>query len=88
MSEAMDEDFKTQIKFAVPGIKWTRIPETHGTGNQSPKMGDATWPQLNSTYMIYCSEDDASRIQVIIRALREQYPTEGLACFKSMAEEL
>jgi hypothetical protein len=88
MSEAMDEDFKTQIQFAIPGVHWTRIPQTHGTGHQSPKMGDPTWPQLNSTYIIDCSEDESSRILVVVKALREQYPDEGAACFKSYAEEL
>jgi hypothetical protein len=88
MSEAVYEDFLTEADFAVPGIKYTRIADALGRGNTTPKQGDAVWPQYNTVIIIYCTPDEAARIIVIVKGLREKYPTEGVACFRSIAEEI
>jgi hypothetical protein len=88
MSEAVQEDFLTEMDFAVPGFRYTLVPEVKGKGYTTPKQGDAVWPQLNTMLIIYCTEEEAARALVIVKGLREKYPTEGAACYKSYAEEL
>jgi hypothetical protein len=87
-SEAVVDDLVKEADFAVPGFKYTQVPDAHGRGCTVPKMNDAIWPERNSVFTIYCTEDEASRLLVIVKALRERYSMEGVACFKSYAEEL
>jgi hypothetical protein len=87
-SEAVSEDFVAQTNYAVPDFAYTKVPVAHGRGNTSPKLGEATWPEINVVFTIYCTEEEAGRILAIVGMMRGKYPDEGVACFKSYAEEL
>jgi hypothetical protein len=87
MSEAIVDDFLERADFAVSGFKYTEIPSSHGRGNTDPKRGDAIWPELNSVFNLYLSEEDAARIVLVVKGLREKYPTEGVSCFKTSGVE-
>ncbi|MDR0909666.1 MAG: hypothetical protein LBM77_07860 [Spirochaetaceae bacterium] len=88
MSEAIQEEFLTDIDMACPGIKYTQVVDAKGRGNTTPKQGDAIWPQFNTIITIYCSREEAARVLIIAKSLRQKFPTEGVACFRSEAEEL
>jgi hypothetical protein len=49
-------------------------------------MGDGIWPQLNTMYIIFCTEDEEKIILSILEDLRKEYIGEGIACFVSDAE--
>ena len=43
-------------------------------------------PQLNTMYIIFCTEDEEKIILSILEDLRKEYIGEGIACFVSDAE--
>ncbi|GMO63620.1 MAG: hypothetical protein Ta2A_10810 [Treponemataceae bacterium] len=88
MSQAIEDDFLTDVDFAVPGIKYTQIADVAGRGYSVPKLGSAIWPQLNTMFIIYCTEEEAERVFSVVKGLRKRYADEGFACFKSEAEEM
>ncbi|MDR1785169.1 MAG: hypothetical protein LBR23_01700 [Spirochaetaceae bacterium] len=88
MSAALEDDFLRSYEAACTGAKYTRISDATGKGYSVPKLGDAVWPQVNTIIVIYCGESDEEAIRGIIADLRQEYAGEGLACFRSEAEEV
>jgi nitrogen regulatory protein PII len=66
---------------------YTVIPVAHGEGKSGPKRGDHIWPEENVILIIYCSEEDASKVKESIRYLKERFPDEGIKIFAMKAEE-
>ncbi|MDR3284393.1 MAG: hypothetical protein LBS97_04340, partial [Treponema sp.] len=73
---------------ASPGIAYTRLDGATGRGFSVPKLGDSIWPQLNSVMVLYVTPEEESAVRGIVKKLRTKYAGEGLACFRSEAEEL
>ncbi len=88
LSQSIEEDFVNAFLSKETGNMFTKLDNVMGRGFSVPKMGDAIWPQLNCMYIVYCTEPEIKVIKDIISALREEYPDEGIACFKSEAETL
>ena len=87
-SQALEEDFKEAFKEEKLAARYTKLANVMGAGYSNPRLGDAIWPQLNLMYLIYCNEEEAEKIVAICQKLREKYMAEGIACFKSFAEEV
>ena len=87
-SQALEEDFMQEFKAEKLAARYTKLANVMRAGYSNPRLGDAVWPQLNMMYIIYCSEEEADRIIAICQKLREKYMAEGIACFKSSAEEV
>lgn len=83
MSQSIEEDFVTAFMKEDTGRMFTKLPVVMGRGVTEPKMGDAVWPQLNCMYIIICTQEQAKVVKSIIKRLHQEYPNEGLACFKS-----
>ena len=80
LSAAIEEDFITKCE--ENGIQaYTKLGDARGIGNSVPKQGDEVWPQFNTLFIIYCNDKKVEAIKTIIANLREQYPSEGIACF-------
>jgi hypothetical protein len=88
MSQAIEDDFLRGITATIPEVKFTKISGVVGQGWSVPKMGDAIWPQLNSAFVLFCTDLETDAVVAVINRLRKEYAGEGLACFKSAAEEL
>ncbi|MBR5867586.1 MAG: hypothetical protein IKZ04_06705 [Spirochaetaceae bacterium] len=88
LSQSIEEDFVNAFLTKQTGNMFTKIDNVMGRGFSVPKMGDAIWPQLNCMYIVYCTEAQTNVIKDIISDLRQEYPDEGIACFKSEAEIL
>lgn len=84
--QSIDDDFMNICIEKKIATHFTKIPNVFGKGESIPKMGDPVWPQLNTIYIIYCTNEDCEQIKSIIYDLRIQYPTEGIACFISNEE--
>lgn len=67
---------------------YSRIGNVLGCGFTEPKMGDSVWPQVNSQFIIYCSEDEAKKIKSIVNDIREKYPNDGISIFFTAALDL
>lgn len=87
-SQALEEDFIESFKEEKVAMRYTKLANVMGAGYSNPRLGDAIWPQLNMMYIIYCEEEEAQKIIAICQRLREKYMAEGIACFKSSAEEV
>ncbi len=87
-SQALEEDFMQEFKEKKVAARYTKLANVMGAGYSNPRLGDAIWPQLNMMYIIYCEEAEAKKIIDICQFLREKYMAEGIACFKSSAEEV
>ncbi|MDY6396124.1 MAG: hypothetical protein SPL22_00195 [Treponema sp.] len=87
-SQAVEEDFVAEFKEQQVGLKYTKLANVMGAGFSNPRLGDAIWPQLNMMYIIYCSEEDCTKIIAIVEKLREKYMGEGIACFVSESTEV
>ena len=87
-SQALEEDFMQEFKEKKLAARYTKLANVMGAGYSNPRLGDAVWPQLNMMYIIYCSEEEADEIIAICQKLREKYMAEGIACFRSSAEEV
>ena len=85
-SQSIDEDFIQKCAQKDVGKHYTKIPSVLGCGYSDPKMGNEIWPQFNTMYIIYCSEDEEKIIVSIIEELRKEYVGEGISCFVSDAE--
>lgn len=88
MSQALEDDFLNALVQAVPTHKYTKVSGVTGRGYSVPKLGDAVWPQENTMFIMYCDPEEAARTLGVVAAIRKEYAGEGLACFKSEAEEL
>lgn len=88
MSQAIEEDFVSAFMKADTGRMFTKLPVVMGRGATDPKMGDAVWPQLNCMYIVVCTKEQAAVVKSIIKRLHQEYPNEGLACFKSKVKLL
>ena len=88
MSQSIEEDFVTAFMKEDTGRMFTKLPVVMGRGVTEPKMGDAVWPQLNCMYIVICTKEQAAVVKSIIDRLQQEYPKEGLACFKSKVKLL
>ena len=88
MSQSIEEDFVTAFMKEDTGRMFTKLPVVMGRGVTEPKMGDAVWPQLNCMYIVICTKEQAAVVKSIIGRLHQEYPKEGLACFKSKVKLL
>ena len=60
-SQALEEDFAEEFEKSKVGKHYTKISPVMGAGYSNPHLGDAVWPQLNTMYIIYCSEEEAEK---------------------------
>jgi hypothetical protein len=85
-SQAVEDDL-TLLLNTKNIKKYTIIQNVMGQGESIPKMGDEVWPQLNTMFIIYCSDDESEIIKTALTDLRNAYPQERIADFISEANE-
>ena len=76
-----EENYLKECKKLGIKCKFTKIENVMGQGNSSPKLGNSIWPQLNSLYIIYCEDDVAEKISLMVSQINKSYPGEGAAVF-------
>ena len=87
-SQALGEDFDSAFKSLNVGKKFTKLTNVTGAGYSNPHLGNSIWPQLNEMLIIYCDTEEAEIIKQIVKDIRKQYVTEGVACFVSSSESI
>ncbi|MCR5699486.1 MAG: hypothetical protein K6G52_07580 [Treponemataceae bacterium] len=78
-----EENYLKECKKLGIECKFTKIENVMGQGNSNPKLGNSIWPQLNSMYVVYCEDDVAEKVRLVISDLNKSYPGEGAAAFVS-----
>ena len=87
-NQSVEEDIIERLEEAIPSIEYTVIPEIHGRGLRSKKLGDTVWPEMNFVLFSYVEKEDALKVKAVVEAVKERFPNEGISLFFTKAEEI
>ena len=87
-NQSVQEDITELLEKEIPSIQYTVIPEIHGRGGRTKKLGDTVWPEMNFVLFTYVEEEDAMKVKSVVDAVNERFPNEGISLFFTKAEEL
>lgn len=86
-NQSVEEDVIERLEEAIPSIEYTVIPEIHGRGLRSKKLGDTVWPEMNFVLFSYVEKEDALKLKEVVKAVKNRFPNEGISLFFTKAEE-
>ena len=86
-NQSVEEDIIDRLEEAIPSIEYTVIPEIHGRGLRSKKLGDTVWPEMNFVLFSYVEKEDALQVKEVVEAVKNRFPNEGISLFFTKAEE-
>ncbi len=86
-NQSVEEDIIERLEEAIPSIEYTVIPEIHGRGLRSKKLGDTVWPEMNFVLFSYVEKEDALKVKEVVKAVKNRFPNEGISLFFTKAEE-
>ncbi|SFI74900.1 hypothetical protein SAMN04487775_105113 [Treponema bryantii] len=87
-NQSVQEDIVERLEKELPSIQYTVIPEIHGRGVRTKKLGDTIWPEMNFVLFAYVEEEAARKIKEVIEAVKQRFPNEGISLFFTKAVEL
>jgi len=87
-NQSVQEDIVERLEKELPSIQYTVIPEIHGRGVRTKKLGDTIWPEMNFVLFAYVEEEAARKIKEVVAAVKQRFPNEGISLFFTKAEEL
>ena len=87
-NQSVQEDITELLEKEIPSIQYTVVPEIHGRGLRTKKLGDTIWPEMNFMLFSYLEKEDAVKVKAIIEAVKQRFPNEGISVFFTKAEEL
>ena len=87
-NQSVQEDITERLEEAIPSIEYTVIPEIHGRGLRTKKLGDTVWPEMNFVLFTYVEKEDALKVKAVVEAVKERFPNEGISLFFTKAEEI
>ena len=86
-NQSVEEDIIERLEEAIPSIEYTVIPEIHGRGLRSKKLGDTVWPEMNFVLFSYVEKEDALKVKAVVEAVKNRFPNEGISLYFTKAEE-
>ena len=87
-NQSVQEDITERLEEALPTIQYTVIPEVHGRGNHTKKLGDTIWPEMNFVLFTYVEKEEALKVKEVVETVKNRFPNEGISLFFTKAEEL
>ena len=87
-NQSVQEDIIERLETEIPSIQYTVIPEIHGSGGRTKKLGDTVWPEMNFVLFSYVEKEDALKVKTVVEAVKERFPNEGISLFFTKAEDL
>jgi len=87
-NQSVQEDITELLEQEIPSIQYTVIPEIHGRGGHSKKLGDTIWPEMNFVLFSYLEEADAHKVKEVVEAVKQKFPNEGISLFFTKAVDL
>ena len=87
-NQSVQEDIIERLEQAIPSVEYTVIPEIHGRGVRTKKLGDTVWPEMNFVLFAYVDEDVARKIKEVVEAVKQKFPNEGISLFFTQVVEL
>ena len=86
-NQSVQEDITESLEKEIPSIQYTVIPEIHGRGSHTKKLGDTIWPEMNFVLFSYVEEADARQIKDVVEKVKQRFPNEGISLFFTKAVE-
>ena len=86
-NQSVQDDITERLEKEIPGIQYTLIPEVHGRGLKTKKLGDTVWPEMNFILFAYIEDEDAKKIKDVIAQVKESFPNEGISLFFTKGED-
>jgi hypothetical protein len=80
-NKSVEEEIIGGLESALPGFCYTLIPVAHGKGKTSYRLGTATWPEENFLLLSYLEEAAADQACVVMAAVKQRFPGEGIKVF-------
>lgn len=80
-NQSVQEDVLELIESQIPDIEYTLTPGVQGKGLKTKKSGDTIWPELNFRLVSYTSEENAKKIDTIMKLIKTQFPDEGISWY-------
>ena len=87
-NQSVQEDITELLEKEIPSIQYTVIPEIHGRGQRTKKLGDTVWPEMNFALFSYVEKEDALKVKAVIEAVKKRFPNEGISLFFTKAVEI
>jgi len=87
-NQSVQEDITELLEQEFPSIQYTLIPEIHGRGGRTKKLGDTVWPEMNFILFAYVEDADAPRVKAVVEAVKKRFPNEGISLFFTKGEEI
>ena len=87
-NQSLQEDLIELLEENIPGIQYTLIPEIHGRGTKTKKLGDTIWPEMNFVLFSYVQDDEAVKVKEVVEAVKKRFPNEGISVFFTKGEEI
>lgn len=87
-NQSVQEDITELLEKEIPSIQYTVIPEIHGRGGRTKKLGDTVWPEMNFVLFTYVEKEDALKVKAVVEAVKNRFPNEGISLFFTKAEDL
>ncbi len=87
-NQSVQEDITERLEEVIPSIEYTVIPEIHGRGMRTKKLGDTVWPEMNFVLFTYVEKEDALKVKEVVEAVKERFPNEGISLFFTKAVEI
>ena len=85
-NQSVQDDITERLEKEIPGIQYTLIPEVHGRGLKTKKLGDTVWPEMNFILFAYIEDEDTKKIRDVIAQVKESFPNEGISLFFTKGE--
>ena len=86
-NQSVQEDITEALEKEIPSIQYTVIPEIHGRGSHTKKLGDTIWPEMNFVLFSYVEEADARKVKEVVEKVKHRFPNEGISLFFTKAVE-
>lgn len=86
-NQSVQDDITERLEKEIPGIQYTLIPEVHGRGLKTKKLGDTVWPEMNFILFAYIEDEDVKKIKDVIAQVKERFPNEGISLFFTKGED-
>ncbi|BDC94181.1 PG0541 family transporter-associated protein [Treponema bryantii] len=86
-NQSVQEDITEALEKEIPSIQYTVIPEIHGRGSHTKKLGDTIWPEMNFVLFSYVEEADARKVNEVVEKVKQRFPNEGISLFFTKAVE-
>jgi hypothetical protein len=80
-NHSVEMDIMEALQKFDSGSRYTIVPSVHGVGSSNPRLGDPIWPEENFMLVIYCDEEEASRVAHAVADVKARFPDEGIKLF-------